>query len=90
MNNHKRNHVCCIGHTSRPPKKIRAQQMGATQVPWGGDQLVEEALLAAPSNWDDDVNLVGCWLTPHYCPALNDDCDSDDADDLMSLHDDSY
>jgi hypothetical protein len=76
-------------HTSRPPKKILAQQMGASPVPWDGDRWVAEALLAAPSNWDGDVNLVGCWLILNYCPALNDDCDSDDADDLTIPHDDS-
>jgi hypothetical protein len=50
---------------------------------------VAEALLVAPSNLDDDANLVGCWLIPHYCSALNDDYGSDDADDLMIPHDDS-
>jgi hypothetical protein len=49
---------------------------------------VGEGFLAAPSNWDDDVNSVGCRLTPHYCSALNDDCGSDGVDDLMIPHDD--
>lgn len=77
-----------MSHTSRPPKKIQALQTGVTPVPWGGDRLVGEALLVAPLNWDDDENLVGCCLTPHYCPASNDDCGSGGADDLMIPHDD--
>jgi hypothetical protein len=67
---------------------IQALQMGVIPVPWGGDRLVGEALLAAPLNWDDDVNSVGCCLTPHYCPASNDDCGSGGVDDLMIPHDD--
>lgn len=62
--------------------------MEATPGSLGDDWLVEEDLLAAPSNWGDDVKWVDCWLTPHYCSAL-DDCGSDDDDDLMTHHDDS-
>lgn len=80
--------ISYVSHTSRPPKKIQALQMGVTPVPWGGDQLVGEALLAVPLNWDDGVNSVGYCLTPHYCPASNDDCGSGGADDLMIPHDD--
>jgi hypothetical protein len=75
-------------HTSRPPAKIRALQTQVTPVPWDGDRSVGVGLLAAPSNWDDDASSVGCRLTPHYCSALNDDCGSDGADDLMIPHDD--
>lgn len=50
VNETQQNGICYMSHTSRPPKKIQALQMGVTLVPWGGDRLVEEALLVAPLN----------------------------------------